>query len=457
MLKEIETPVEASLVHDFTRRRYAKFNIPEYQLLVDMWNAAKSLEQAVEKSRTPSLKHNSSQSTEKIFKPAPRHVVSSSLRKIPGENSLLSRLKELSFAVRQIEGRAWMLYRLSQRLHLQVNEHIVLSSHAYNSHYNSIWVILNDLIIGLAFRQFLCQNRDALNAMVADGLENTLAVRVQQVLVWLDSWPAGLKLNTELSRFYSHGFIGLITGWTSKRAACPSLTIAHFTIIELLHRGLSLLPAVSFLVETASLLGMTMTLSLSLDLISVLTAHLHACYFISSTIYRQVLLLIGSLWNLFRGRRYNILRNRTDPWDYDVDQLLLGTILFTLAAHLFPTIVVYYTFFALMRLGVIVLYASCETLLAFMNHFPLFALMLRGKDPQRLPGDTYLRVKHTALGCTVTVESHPLPYAVVFGKYADLWRRLAQHYHPLRLGKRVLQGQMLDTFPQASIDPPMDQ
>ena len=38
-------------------------------------------------------------------------------------------------------------------------------------HYNSIWIILNDLIIGLAFRQFLCQNRDALNAMVADGLE----------------------------------------------------------------------------------------------------------------------------------------------------------------------------------------------------------------------------------------------------------------------------------------------
>lgn len=32
-------------------------------------------------------------------------------------------------------------------------------------------MILNDLIIGLAFRQFLCQNRDTLNAMLADGLE----------------------------------------------------------------------------------------------------------------------------------------------------------------------------------------------------------------------------------------------------------------------------------------------
>ncbi|KAH0830403.1 N-acetylglucosaminyl transferase component-domain-containing protein [Lanmaoa asiatica] len=368
-----------------------------------------------------------------------RHTASSSLFDALGEYGFLSTLRRFSFAVRQTEGRATMLYQLTQRRHFQSNEHVALSSFAYNRHYNSIWIILNDLIIGLAFRQFLCQNRDALNAMVADGLESTLAVRIQRVLLWLDSWPAGLKLNTELSRFYSHGFIGLITRWT-----------------KLLHHSLSLLPAISFVIETTSLLGMTMTLSLFLDLIGVLTAHLHACYFISSTIYRHVLLLICSLWNLFRGRRYNTLRNRTDPWDYDIDQLLLGTILFTLAAHLFPTILVYYTLFALMRLGVIILYASCETLLAFMNHFPLFALMLRSKDPQRLPGDTYLQVNHTALGCTVTIESHPLPYAIVFAQYAGLWRRLARHYHPIRLGKRLLHGQSLDTFPQTSRDPSLD-
>jgi phosphatidylinositol N-acetylglucosaminyltransferase subunit Q len=39
-----------------------------------------------------------------------------------------------------------------------------------------------------------------------------------------------------------------------------------------------------------------------------------------------------------------------------------------------------------MRLGVILVHASMETVLAFMNHFPLFALMLRAKDSWRLPG-----------------------------------------------------------------------
>lgn len=46
------------------------------------------------------------------------------------------------------------------------------------------------------------------------------------------------------------------------------------------------------------------------------------------------------------GKRYNVLRNRIDSWDYDVDQLLFGTILFTLVAFLFPTVLVYYLVFA---------------------------------------------------------------------------------------------------------------
>lgn len=47
------------------------------------------------------------------------------------------------------------------------------------------------------------------------------------------------------------------------------------------------------------------------------------------------------------GKRFNVLRNRTDSWEYDLDQLLFGTILFTLLAFLFPTVLAYYALFAL--------------------------------------------------------------------------------------------------------------
>ena len=100
------------------------------------------------------------------------------------------------------------------------------------------------------------------------------------------------------------------------------------------------------------------------------------------------------------------MRNRIDTWDYDLDQLLLGTILFTLLAFLYPTVLTYYALFATVRvvpihhyalpvadnllsqarLAVIICHAIFDTVTALLNHFPLFALLLRVKDPLRLPG-----------------------------------------------------------------------
>lgn len=46
------------------------------------------------------------------------------------------------------------------------------------------------------------------------------------------------------------------------------------------------------------------------------------------------------------GKKYNILRARTEPSEYQLDQLLVGAILFTLAAFLLPTVLAYYLVFA---------------------------------------------------------------------------------------------------------------
>lgn len=115
--------------------------------------------------------------------------------------------------------------------------------------------------------------------------------------------------------------------------------------------------------------GVTLAISVFMDLLAVLTAHIYVCYVVSGAAYQRMLNTAGSLWNLFRGmawyiswssfsyrlsqhagKRYNVLRNRTDSWEYDIDQLLFGTILFTLVAFLFPTVLAYYALFALVRI-----------------------------------------------------------------------------------------------------------
>jgi phosphatidylinositol glycan class Q protein len=182
-------------------------------------------------------------------------------------------------------------------------------------------------------------------------------------------WPAGLKLNTELATFLGDLFLWVIDYW----AGCMAILRPLF-------------PEIIHFIGFSSFAGATMPISLFSDLISILTLHIYSFYIASARIYNWQLSIIISLFHLFRGKKRNVLRNRIDSCDYDLDQLLLGTILFTLLVFLLPTVFVFYLTFASARMAIITLKAVLDTLLSCLNHFPLFALMLRFKDSRRLPG-----------------------------------------------------------------------
>ncbi|KAG2747488.1 Gpi1-domain-containing protein, partial [Suillus brevipes Sb2] len=417
------------------------------QILVNQWNSAKSLEQFIEHEQ-----HAQTINTQEVnarFKATSKFTaidkkIQCTIDEIESSTNLFWRAasfvfvhsREFSIVVQQIESRTRKLRRLLRGVQPVPNGDVRLKSSQYIEFYNTLWIILNDLIIGIALRQFLRQDRQAFLHLFKLAFEDKAVHKIRQILLWLDSWPAGLKLNTELSRFYSHSFMGLIALWNR----------GFRTIIPLTPMLLSAL-------ELGSAFGVTMALAMVCDLVCVFMAHVQLCYMVSVIVYGQLLRLTASLWNLFRGRRHNVLRNRTDPWDYDVDQLLLGTILFTLVAYLFPTVLVYYILFAIMRVSTILVYASLEMALAFMNYFPIFALMLRVKDTQRSPGSIYMKVEPTegGSGVNVSVESHPLPLAVTFSQYVELWKQLAKHYHPFRLVWYVMLGRVLDTIPRAHV------
>jgi phosphatidylinositol N-acetylglucosaminyltransferase subunit Q len=151
------------------------------------------------------------------------------------------------------------------------------------------------------------------------------------------------------------------------------------------------LPHVIWFIGFSSFAGASMPIALFSDMLSVLTLHIYSFYMASARIFHWQLTIIISLFHLFRGKKHNVLRKRIDSCDYDLDQLLLGTILFTLLFFLLPTVVVFYLAFASARMAIISLKAVLDTALACLNHFPLFALMLRLKDSQRLPGMLFIR------------------------------------------------------------------
>lgn len=218
-----------------------------------------------------------------------------------------------------------------------------------------------------------------------------------------------------------------------------------------------------------------MPIALFSDLISLLTIHIYSFYMASAKIFHWQLTIILSLFHLFRGKKHNVLRNRIDSCDYDLDQLLLGTILFTLLFFLLPTVIVFYLTFAIARMGIISAKAVLDTALACLNHFPLFALMLRVKDPQRLPGgirfelmDAILQLKQAPpppettedadpskrkteqpapLECPPTsyihLKSVPLTFPKMFQQYFQLGNRLRKHYLSFNVILCLITGQFV--------------
>ncbi|KAL8275239.1 hypothetical protein Esti_000823 [Eimeria stiedai] len=79
----------------------------------------------------------------------------------------------------------------------------------------------------------------------------------------------------------------------------------------------------------------------------------------------------------FRGRKWNVLRRRVDSADLQVDQLLIGCILFTITVCLFPTTLVFYVSYLLIWLLVFCTQSLLRLALLLLFSFPLCLLVFR--------------------------------------------------------------------------------
>ena len=70
------------------------------------------------------------------------------------------------------------------------------------------------------------------------------------------------------------------------------------------------------------------------------------CHQLALSQYKGLL----ALWRLFLGKKYNPLRDRVDSADNNVEQLFLGTIIFTILLFLIPTTVTFFSVFLALKL-----------------------------------------------------------------------------------------------------------
>lgn len=103
------------------------------------------------------------------------------------------------------------------------------------------------------------------------------------------------------------------------------------------------------------------------------------------------------LWlsNLCKGKKYNPLKERIDSCDYDIDQLLLGTLFFTVIFFLLPTTMIYYINFMIVKMGVSMIRGTLDFVSELLGHFPLFGVFLYFSSNQLLPGKQQLQESFT--------------------------------------------------------------
>ncbi|WZH46238.1 Phosphatidylinositol glycan class Q [Fusarium acuminatum] len=339
-------------------------------------------------------------------------------------------LKDISATAQQVEIRLqqfcyWPMQYTTLRQRKNNWASVTTSHPDYIRFYNSLWLVANDVIIGIALGSYIIENADWVADQIGNLLQTYTVDALQSSISWLMGWPAGLKLNGELAAFLGDLFLWVIDYWSS---CIETLTPA--------------LPRMVWFIGFSSFAGASMPIAMFSDMLSTLTIHIYSFYLASGRIYHWQLTILQSLFHLFRGKKHNVLRNRIDSCDYDLDQLLVGTILFTLLFFLLPTVAVFYLNFAIARMAIISLKAGFDTLLSCLNHFPLFALMLRIKDPRRLPGGIRFELRDThdyrhdktsnADGppptSVIYLKSIPLTFQIMFNQYFQMANRIRKHY-----------------------------
>jgi hypothetical protein len=199
--------------------------------------------------------------------------------------------------------------------------------------YNSIWLVANDIIMGVYFGGLVFDFLPLLTNILHSFVQQYSITSFENTITWLMGWPAGLKLNPNLDEFLGELFLSLIRIWA-------------FTLTSLIRQ----LPTIIYVLGCSGAFGFSFILSTLADIIKLFTLHITLFYMIAAKLYSWQLSIILSLFYLFQGKKWNVLRNRLDSNDYYLDQLLLGTILFTLVIFLFPTTAVYYMLFTIVRL-----------------------------------------------------------------------------------------------------------
>ena len=252
------------------------------------------------------------------------------------------------------------------------------------SRWNAFLSAMVDMLLGFcvgAILVYLLLHPERLENTIHFNLawKQTAFQFLQDKIAWLETFPAGFKLNEQLTHTMGRGIRSLLN---SHRG----ILLATLWNPEVFRHYL--IPSLAVL---SALSGWTTFLASVVDLWRLEILHatlLQVCF---RKLYQMELFLLSALFRLFRGKKRNLLRQRTDSMKYDAMQLLVGTIAFCVCVFLWTTVMVYYSFFLICNLTMHLPLMGISILYCASRSFPFGALLFRFAKPHWFPKDLYLK------------------------------------------------------------------
>jgi hypothetical protein len=193
----------------------------------------------------------------------------------------------------------------------------------------------------------------------AQALINFYFSMIKRGIEWLGRFPIGFKLNERLTERMGELMLAVLTLNEAMLIGVVRWVVGW----RLWYLSAVLIPVTSCAVGASGIVAALV------DVAHLSTAQLFALSYWYRRLYRLELYLLSSLWLLLRGKKKNVLRNRSDTMEYDSTQLLLGTILFTIVTALLTTVLVYHLFFAVSSFAV-----DISLIPFYLLHFALLRL-----------------------------------------------------------------------------------
>jgi hypothetical protein len=247
--------------------------------------------------------------------------------------------------------RSWELpAEHRQKLWIDVNSHIV--------------VIIVDIVLGIFIGQFLFRHSKIVTSFIAEA---AIFLQYDILRTTIESFkhsPLGIKLNPLITKTIGHVLKLLIKEFAK-------LVYITAPVHDIIMR----------VIACSGSLGMSIQLAIIIDLTTILTAHIVMIHKLSSILHKFQCELIFSLYQLFRGRKVNILRKRLDTCEYDRIQLLFGVTLFSMVFFLFPSFAAYFYLFSIAQGFVLLLQVLLWSVIVFILEFPYYPAAMWLCDP----------------------------------------------------------------------------